>query len=118
MIYADTDFFVAMIKKDDWLKSGAQEILAENRGNITTSITTLIEVALISNRLGLDIENVIGSIFDLSAVEGISLKEAMEVAYLIKYEGVNIFDAFHATLSLGLPIVKVLMVCMKKSASN
>ena len=40
----------------------------------------------------------------MSDVEGLSLEEGMEAAHLIKDENFNIFDAFHAVLSRGMPI--------------
>lgn len=104
-IYADTDFFLAVAKKEDWLKSGAQNIYSKHKGGIVTSIVTAIEIALISKRKGIEhIEDAFASLFDLSSVEGISREECMEVAYLIEKENFNVFDAFHAVLSRGMPI--------------
>lgn len=104
MIYAETDFLLAIIKNTDWLKVSAQKIYNENKSSITTSVATIIEIAHVSERLSLDIEDAIGSIFKMANVEGISLEEAMEAAHLIKEEKVSVFDAFHAVLSRGRPI--------------
>ena len=104
MIYADTDFLLAMIKKEDWLKSSANKVYEKNKGKIETSMAAIIEIILVSNRLGLDVENVTGSIFKLVGVEGITLEEAMEAAHLVKDEHVGVFDAFHAVLSRNRPI--------------
>ncbi|WP_456398062.1 PIN domain-containing protein [Palaeococcus sp. (in: euryarchaeotes)] len=54
MIYADTDFFLALLKPDDWLKENARKILEKYRGDITTSDATFIELLLLAERYGLD----------------------------------------------------------------
>lgn len=99
MIYADTDFFLAIIKKEDWLKSGAKKVFEENRGKIVTSVLTIVEIALVAQRENLDVENAISGVFGLSQVEGISIEEGMQAAHYIKNEKLGVFDAFHAVLS-------------------
>lgn len=104
-IYADTDFILAIAKKEDWLKTNARKIYNENKGDIETSIATVIEAALVANRKGItDFESLFGSIFEIANVEGVTKEECMEVAHLIQNEKLNIFDAFHAVLSRGKPI--------------
>ena len=105
MIYADTDFFLALFKKEDWLKSNANKIHKEYKGKIETSIVTLIELALIEKKFNLDLEIIIASIFELSNVQGLTIEEGMEIAHLIKDENVGVFDSFHAVLSSGKTIV-------------
>src|SRR3989338_6205464 len=107
MIYAESDFLLALIKSSDWLKSNAEKIYNEhkNKNNIITSTATIVEVALVCERLNLNVEDAIGSIFSMAEVEGITKEEAMEAAYLIKNENFSVFDAFHAALSRGRPIV-------------
>ncbi len=105
-IYADTDFFLAIAKKEDWLKTNAQKLHNEHKGNIVTSVPTIVEAALIAKKKGIDdIENFIGSIFQIASVEGMSAEEGIEAAHLIQDENVNVSDAFHAVLSRGRPIV-------------
>ncbi len=105
-IYADTDFFLAIAKKEDWLKTNAQKLHNEHKGNIVTSMPTIVEASLIAKKKGIDdIENFIGSIFQIASVEGMSAEEGIEAAHLIQDENVNVFDAFHAVLSRGRPIV-------------
>lgn len=105
-VYADTDFFLAIAKKEDWLKTNAQHIYDKYKKDIDTSIATVIEAALIAKKKGIDdIENFIGSIFQIASVEGMSAEEGMEAAHLIQDENVNVFDAFHAVLSRGRPVV-------------
>lgn len=99
MAYADTDFFLAMAKKEDWLKSGAENIYKENKGKIDTSIITLLELFLLSERKGLNPETIVGSVFKSANVERLSITEAMQIAHNIKHENVNVFDAFHSILA-------------------
>lgn len=103
-VYADTDFFLAIAKKEDWLKTNAQKLYNKHRGNIHTNILALVEMALISEKKNLDFEKIISSIFDIADVEGITIEEGMEIAHLINNK-IGVFDAFHAVLSRGLPIV-------------
>ena len=62
MIYADTDFFLALLKPRDWLKNRAREILEEYRGRITTSEVTFIELMLLAKRYNLDPVRVTASV--------------------------------------------------------
>ena len=105
MPYADTDFFLAMVKKDDWLKSGAEKVYSENKGKIDTSIITLLELFLLCERKGLDPEVIAGSVFKVSNVERLSITEAMQIAHNIKHENINVFDAFHSALAGGREII-------------
>ena len=105
MMYADTDFFLALIKKEDWLKISAKKIYEEYKGSINTSIITLTELALVAKKMDMDIEEVFGSLFQLCKVDDITLEEGMEIAHLIHDEQVGIFDSFHAVLSRGRTII-------------
>ncbi|MEZ0319946.1 MAG: PIN domain-containing protein [Pyrobaculum sp.] len=44
MIYADTDFFLALLKEGDRLHNKALEILEKYKGRITTSVITFVEL--------------------------------------------------------------------------
>ena len=105
MIYADTDFFLALIKKDDWLNPGAEKLYKENKGRIMTSMATVIEIAIVCKKKNLDPEIILGSLFEIADVDGISSEEAMQAAHLIKNENVTVFDSFHAVLSKDMPVV-------------
>lgn len=104
-VYAETDFILALAKKDDWLKPGAQRLYQQHKGDIETSVVTIIEVALVAKRHDLDLDAMLGSVFELAHVRGIALEEAMRAAHLITHEGVGVFDAFHAVMSRGVPIM-------------
>ncbi len=105
MPYADTDFFLAIAKKEDWLKSGAEKIYNENKGKISTSIITVIELLLLCERKKLDPEAIVGSVFKIAAVDRLSITEAMQIAHNIKHENLNVFDAFRSVLAGNMEII-------------
>ena len=104
-LYADTDFFIALLKDSDWLKEDSVAIFNKNKGNIVTSINAFTELMILSKTKGLDPILITGSLFDMVDVEGISRTDAMRVAHLIKHENVGTFDAFHAVLASDRPII-------------
>ncbi|WP_240911842.1 hypothetical protein [Thermococcus sp. M36] len=50
----NTDFFLALLKPNDWLKDNAKRIYERYKGDITTSETTFIELLLLAKRFNLD----------------------------------------------------------------
>ncbi len=92
MIYADTDFFLALLKPSDWLKKNAERIKNEHEGDIGTSEVTFIELLLISKRFNFDPVKLTSAVMAICGIhDDIYLKAAMNVA-----KGGNVFDAFHA----------------------
>lgn len=103
-VYADSDFFLAIVKEEDWLKSAAKRSLEAHRGNIVTGLATVLEVALVAKRERINIADALASLFQVCEVEGITLSKALEAALLIE-EGFGVLDSFHAALSGDLPIL-------------
>lgn len=97
MTYADTDFFLALLKPTDWLKENARRIMSEEQGNIYTSEATYIELMLLSKRYGLD---PIRITIDVMAICNEKNGEYQTAAELIT-RGVGVFDSFHAVHSNG-----------------
>ena len=95
MPYADSDFFLALIKKSDWLKAKAETALEKYSGNIWTSEWAVVEILLISKEFGLDPENVVVAIKELARIEG-NVDKIISAAHLMKEKGLNTFDALHA----------------------
>ncbi len=93
MIYADTDFFLALLKPRDWLKKKAEEILRTYSGKITTSLVTFIELMLLAKRYDLDPVRVTASVM---AICGIEDERLLKAALYIRDYGLGVFDAFHA----------------------
>ncbi|OGF01597.1 MAG: pilus assembly protein [Candidatus Edwardsbacteria bacterium RIFOXYD12_FULL_50_11] len=99
MVYADTDFFLAIMKNDDWLKSNARKIYEKYKKELRTSVITLIELLLLSEKYRLDPENIVLSLYSICSIEGIDRKKALLTSYYIKYNKLNVFDALHAAYS-------------------
>ena len=93
MIYADTDFFLALLKPDDRLKENARKILEKYRGDITTSDATFIELLLLAERYGLDPIKIVSSVMALCGIED---TRYLKAAIYVKEYGLKVFDAFHA----------------------
>ncbi|MBN2153371.1 MAG: PIN domain-containing protein [Candidatus Lokiarchaeota archaeon] len=92
MIYADTNFFLALLKPSDWLMKNAERIKKEHEGGINTSEVTFIELLLVSKRFNLDPVRLTSAVMAICDIdEAFYLKAAMNVA-----KGGNVFDAFHA----------------------
>lgn len=103
-IYADTDLFLALTKKNDWLKSAAQKALRDHKGEVTTSIAVVIELALVAKREGYPVTELLTSIFAIADVRGISMQEAIVAGRYID-SGFTVFDSFHAALAGDLMIL-------------
>tara|TARA_Y100000310_G_C20668899_1_gene809162 strand:- start:575 stop:943 length:369 start_codon:yes stop_codon:yes gene_type:complete len=95
-MFADTDFLLALLKPSDWLKGNALKILKKNKGNISTSLSCALELALLCKRLHLPINETFANLFELVSINEkdriISLRAA---TYISRYD-FNVFDAFHA----------------------
>ena len=98
MIYADTDFFLALLKPKDWLKDRAKEILEKYKGQITTSEVTFIELMLLAKRYNLDPVKITSSVM---AICGIEDEKLLKAAIYIRDYKVGVFDAFHAVHCSG-----------------
>ena len=97
MTYADTDFFLALLKPTDWLRENARKILREEQGRIYTSEATYIELMLLAKRYGLDPVRVA---IDVMAICNEKNGEYQAAAELITQD-VGVFDSFHAVHSKG-----------------
>ncbi|MDE1856223.1 MAG: PIN domain-containing protein [Candidatus Micrarchaeota archaeon] len=93
MMYADSDFFLALLKGSDWLKTNATRLLERYRNNISTSETTFVELMLLAERYQLDPVRVVA---DVLAITKSSDTTYLKAAYYIKEKKINVFDAFHA----------------------
>ena len=90
MTYADTDFFLAILKNSNWLKENADKIMKTY--TIDTSEVTYIELMLLAKRYDLDFIEIMK---DVMAICHENNSMYIIAAEYIK-NGVNVFDAFHA----------------------
>ena len=91
-MYADTDFFLALLKGSDWLKGNAIKISETYKNDITTSEVTFIELMLLADRYKLDPITLTSNVMALC---NISDSVYLQAAFYVK-KGVNTFDSFHA----------------------
>lgn len=96
MIYADTDFFLALMKESDWLKNPAQKALRAYKGALWTSPATLIELLLVAAEFGLDPEILIRDALALVKLDGGEANPFLAAAGYIKERKIGVFDAVHA----------------------
>ena len=96
-MYADTDFWVALLKDDDWLAERAIARLDEYRNDLEVSLATFLELFLIEERYAFDREQAAVSIFELASANVDEDVVFQASAYID--EGLNTFDAFHAALA-------------------
>lgn len=98
MPYADSDFFIALLKEDDWLKKKAETILKEYKNKIWTSNYAIIEMLLLSKKFGLDPEKIVASIVQIARVNN-DISHILSAAHLMKEKNMTTFDALHAVCS-------------------
>lgn len=96
-MYADNDFWLALLKDDDWLVDRAEERLEEYRDDLEVSLATFIELFLVEERFAFDREQATLSILELADAD--VDEDAVFQASEYVDEGLNTFDAFHAALA-------------------
>ena len=98
-MYADLDFWVALLKGDDWLTERAEELYAEHRDDLEVSLTTFVELFLIEEQFPFDREQAAISILEMTDAD-VDEQIVFQASEYIN-DGLNVFDAFHAALAGG-----------------
>ena len=96
MIYADTDFFLALLKGSDWLKRGAKRLLRKHHDQLWTSEVTLTELLLLAKEFSLDPRRLLVDAMGIARVDDRIGRLYLTAANVIKQQGVGVFDALHA----------------------
>jgi predicted nucleic acid-binding protein len=99
MVYADTDFFLALVKDEDWLKKGAEKVLEEYRGDIETGLPTFVELFFLSEEYGWNRDMAASNILEIAEVdfdESIVFKASEYIE-----QGLSVLDAFQAARAGG-----------------
>ena len=104
MIYADTDFFIALVKDDDWLQERAETIARENAGEIYTSRRTLLELLMISDRFEFDRVEALSYALEIASVPE-DETVLFQAADYMEQHGLTAFDAYHVAYANGDPII-------------
>ncbi|MDZ7689182.1 MAG: PIN domain-containing protein [Halobacteriales archaeon] len=101
-MYADTDFWVALLKDEDWLAERAEEVLEEHRDELEVLLVTFVELFLIEERYSFDRERAVTSVLELAEYDGD--EDVLYQASEYIDDGLNTFDAFHAALADGVVV--------------
>ena len=104
MIYADTDFFIALVKDNDWLGKRAVTIANEHAGDIYTSRMTLLELLLISDRFAFDRMTALSHALEIAPIPGDETVLFQAADYMDQY-GFTAFDAYHLAYADSDPII-------------
>ena len=94
MLYAETDFLLALVKDDDWLAEAAENVYEDNRNDLWTSRDTLIELMLVSYREGWDVLRTVVAGRELVEVRG-ETDDVVAAASYVEDEGFTPLDALH-----------------------
>jgi len=103
-MYAETDFFLALIKDEDWLGATAEAVYREHSEDLWTSQFTLIELFLVAYREDRDTERVVTNAANLVEVRG-NVDTVVAASTYVEDHGFTPFDALHLVESDGDPIV-------------
>ena len=90
--YADSDFFLALLKDSDWLKEKAKKIYEKNKDSIYISPFTVIELMIVCNREGIPIKETLLQISRIAGLTFIKWNLFFKAAEYVE-EGANIFDS-------------------------
>ena len=90
--YADTDFFLALMKDSDWLKERAKKIYEKNKDNIWVTPFTVVEIMIICKREEILLKETIVQISRIAMLEGLSWEIFFKSIDLIE-NGATIFDS-------------------------
>ena len=104
MIYADTDFFIALVKDDDWLQQRATTIATEHAGDIYTSRATLLEILMISDRFEFDRMEALSYALEIASVVEDETVLFQAADYMEQYD-LTAFDAYHLAYADHDPII-------------
>lgn len=98
-MYAETNFFIGLMSSSDAGHEKAQKQYEKHKGNIQTSLLTIAELLVGCEKRGTDPEVVVGSIFQIAEISGITLEQSMRAAHYMKENKLSAFDALHCALA-------------------
>ncbi|MBU2458821.1 MAG: PIN domain-containing protein [Nanoarchaeota archaeon] len=90
--YADSDFFLALLKNSDWLKEKARKIYEKNKGNIYVTPFTIAELMIVCVREKIHMRE---TLFQISRIANLEFSNWELFVRGAKYveEGASVFDA-------------------------
>jgi predicted nucleic acid-binding protein len=90
--YADTDFFLALMKDSDWLKDKAKKVYQDNKDNLFVAPFTIAEVMIICKREEIPLKETLLQISRIAKMQSISWDVFLKACDYIE-EGATIFDS-------------------------
>ena len=90
--YADSDFFLALMKDSDWLKEKAKKIYEKNKENIWITPFTAAEIMIVCKREGIPIRETIYQVSRIANIEYMPWEIFFKASKFIE-EGSTIFDS-------------------------
>jgi predicted nucleic acid-binding protein len=103
-LYVETDFILALIKDDDWLKNRAEAVYEEHGDDLWTARETLVELMMVAYREGWNVERVVADTNPLLEVSG-DTDTVLAAASYVEQHDLTPFDALHLVNSGDTPIV-------------
>ncbi len=104
-MFADTDFILALIKDSDWLKDKANKVFEEYKEKIKTSISVMIEIALLCKKFNREVFRTFSDISEMIKIEEDAYNICLRASTYIDKDNLNVFDAFHAAYCFGDTII-------------
>ncbi len=90
--YADTDFFLALIKNSDWLRKSAVKVYYLNKENIFVSPFTIAEIMMVCKKENIPIKETLIQMSRIAKLENLSWDVFLRSCYFIE-NGATIFDS-------------------------
>lgn len=90
--YADSDFFLALMKDSDWLKEKAKKVYEKHKNNIWVTPFTIVEVMIICKREQIPIKEVLIQISRIAKLDLINWNIFFIASNYIE-KGATIFDS-------------------------
>ena len=90
--YADSDFFLALLKDSDWLKEKARKVYGENKKSIYVSPFTVVELMVVCIREDIPLKETLLQISRIAGLTFIKWNLFFNAAEYIE-EGATLFDS-------------------------
>jgi len=90
--YADSDFFLALLKDSDWLKEKAKRIYGKHKGEIHITPFTVVELMIVCAREGIPLRETLFQISRIATIAFIKWELFFKAVEYVE-KGATIFDA-------------------------
>jgi len=101
MIYADTDFILALAKKEDWLKTNAKKIYHKYKDELFISPVCLIELMIVAKKVDLDPLDLLQFALKIAKLVGDNPDDYLTACRYQKEYKLGVFDSIHVAKCNG-----------------